>query len=69
MMYAAVNRYMKKSEGFVRKWVKRYNKTKSLTTYRDVVPGAQQRKKTTKLSLGYLRKILGICYGERIIFY
>ncbi|KYN32274.1 hypothetical protein ALC56_13653, partial [Trachymyrmex septentrionalis] len=28
--YAAVGRYMKKSEGFVKTWMKRYNETKSV---------------------------------------
>ncbi|KYN06543.1 hypothetical protein ALC62_02622 [Cyphomyrmex costatus] len=30
MSYAVAGRYMKKSEGFVRKWVKRYNETKNV---------------------------------------
>ncbi|KYN04640.1 hypothetical protein ALC62_04471 [Cyphomyrmex costatus] len=56
MSYAAAGRYMKKSEGFVRKWVKRY-KTKQRNAD-DLpecgTPDGQRRKKTTKLSR-YLR--------------
>ncbi|KYQ55805.1 hypothetical protein ALC60_05304 [Trachymyrmex zeteki] len=43
-MYAAAGRYMKKSEGFVRKWVKRYNETKNV----DDLPERGTRRSTTK---------------------
>ncbi|XP_019701139.2 uncharacterized protein LOC105192173 isoform X2 [Harpegnathos saltator] len=44
MSYAAAGRYMKKSEGFVRKWVKRYNETKSV----DDLPERGTQRSTTK---------------------
>lgn len=44
MSYAAAGRYMKKSEEFVRKWVKRYKETKSV----DDFPGRGTQRSTTK---------------------
>lgn len=43
-MYESAGRYMKKSEGFVRKWVKRYNETKNIND----LPEHGIRRSTTK---------------------
>lgn len=69
MSYAAAGCYMKKSDGFVTKWVKRYNKTKNVNGLSERGTRSSTTQKDDKAIIKIFEKILDVRYSERRIFY